>query len=220
VRPRPAARRTPAAVAGVVAVALAAAGAAAALHWTGAARTPAPAPAAVPLDTAGKTRGRADAPVVIEVYSDFLCSHCADFAVDVEPAIVREFVEPGIVRLVYRHFPVVAPESVVLAALAECAAEERRFWGFHDAVMRRVARRALRSLGDVDAAAREAGLEPGRLRACQIEPAIRARVEADQRAGERRGVQGTPTLFVNERRIVGNVPIAVIREAVRAAQAR
>jgi protein-disulfide isomerase len=207
-------------VAGVVAVALAAAGAAAALHWRGAARPPAPAPAATPLEPAGKARGPADAPVVIEVYSDFLCSHCADFAVDVEPAIVREFVEPGIARLVYRHFPVVAPESAFLAALAECAADERRFWAFHDAVMRRVARRALRSLGDVDAAARDAGLDPERLRACQPEPAIRARVDADRRAGERRGVEGTPTIFVNERRIVGNVPIAVIREAIGAARVR
>ncbi|MDR7513170.1 MAG: thioredoxin domain-containing protein, partial [Armatimonadota bacterium] len=203
-----------------VAIALAAAGVAAAIHWAGAARPPAPAPAVAPLDAGGKTRGRTDAPVLIEVYSDFLCSHCADFAVDVEPAIVREFVEPGVARLVYRHFPVVAPESTFLAALAECAADERRFWGFHDAVMRRVARRALRGLADVEAAAQEAGLDFGRLRACEPTPAIRARVDADHQAGERRGVQGTPTIFINDRRIVGNVPIAVIREAVGAAQAR
>jgi protein-disulfide isomerase len=209
-------RRTTAAVMVTVLVALAAAAAAAVVHWTTASRPPAAAPPAVPLEPGGKTRGRPDAPVVIEVYSDFLCSHCADFALDTEPAVVREFVEPGTARLVYRHFPVVAPESQFLAELSECAADQQRFWAFHDALMRRTARRALRSMADVDAAAHDARLDVDRLKACQSGPEVRARVDADRGAGERRGVTATPTIFVNDRRIVGNVRIEVVREAVRA----
>jgi protein-disulfide isomerase len=219
-RARTSGRRAPTAVIVTVGVALAAAVVAAGVHWVTSSPPPAAAPPAPVLEPGGKTRGRADAPVVIAVYSDFLCSHCADFALGTEPAIVREFVEPGVARLVYRHFPVVAGESEFLAELSECAADQQRFWAFHNALLARTARRTLRAMADVDAAARDAGLDVDRLKACQSGSEVRARVDDDRRAGERRGVTGTPTIFVGDRRIVGNVGIEVIREAVRAATPR
>ncbi|MDR7484047.1 MAG: thioredoxin domain-containing protein [Armatimonadota bacterium] len=204
-----------------VGAALAAAGA----HWWSASRPAGPGssppPGSAPaVEMDGKTLGRPDAPVVIEVYSDFLCSHCADFAREVEPALVREFVAPGIVRLAYRNFPVVAPLSAYLAAAGECAADQQRFWAFHEAAFARTARRAWRGAEDVDATVREAGLDPAAVAACAQRQEIRARVETDFREGTRRGVEGTPTLFVGERRLVGNQPLDVLRAAIRAAQSR
>jgi protein-disulfide isomerase len=204
----------------VGAAAAAAALLAAALHW---ASTPAPeaavqAPAA--LEPGGKTRGRPDAPVTVQVFSDFLCIHCATMGLEVKPALVAEFVEPGVVRLIYRHFPVLGPLSEAAALAGECAAAQQRFWAFHDAVFRRTARRTLRGPDDLTAAAREARLDTAALAACQRTPAARAGVDADRNEGLRRGVEGTPTLFVGNKKIVGAPPYEMLRGEIRAAQPR
>jgi protein-disulfide isomerase len=194
----------------------------AAVHWMGAtapavSSPAAPKPAAV--EPGGTSRGRPDAPVTLEVFSDFLCSHCADFAMNTEPAIISEFVEPGIVRLVYRQFPL-QPFSAVIAEASECAADQHRFWAYHDLLFAKAMRDELRGADDVRSAAKEVGLDGPTFVACIKAGKARARVEADRADGERRGVTGTPTIFIGKRMIVGAQPISVFRDAINAARPR
>jgi protein-disulfide isomerase len=201
-----------------------AAAALAVAHWFGASppvpdSRPGVPPAAQTL-AEGKARGRADAAVVIEVYSDFLCTHCAEFAAAIEPALVAEFADAGTARLVYRHFPVLGPAAEAAAEAAECAVAQQRFWAYHDALFARARRSALRRAAEMDAAAREAGLNISAFRICRQDGAGRAGVETDRAEGHRRGVEGTPTTFVGGRKIVGLAPLEVYRAAVRAAGAR
>lgn len=60
---------------------------------------------------------------VVEFHS-LTCGNCARFHTEILPRIMREFVEPGLVRIVYRDFPLdrIAPDA---AALAHCAGPER-----------------------------------------------------------------------------------------------
>ncbi len=200
--------------------ALAAALAAAVIHWSAATPPPAPPIRQPAARSDGKIMGMATAAVTIEIFSDFLCSHCADFVAQVEPAVISEFVKPGIARLVYRHFPIVAPLSQDAAAASECAADQKQFWAYHDALFARAARGALRSTGDLEAAAQEIGLDQAVFTQCRRNGAGRGRVDVDRAEGERRGVSGTPTSFVNDRMIVGAQPIEVFRGAIEAAQKR
>jgi protein-disulfide isomerase len=189
-------------------------------HWTETTRGgDAPrAPAAVAQN--GTSLGRADAAVTIEVFSDFLCGHCGDFALSVEPAIVNEFIATDKARLVYRHFPIVSPGSATVAAAAECAADQGRFWDYHNAVFARAAHGGVRSQDDVIAIARSIGLDDAPFARCLRSGDTLARVEADRNEGQRRGVTGTPTTFVNGRMISGAVPVEVLREAIVDALAR
>jgi protein-disulfide isomerase len=220
-RRRPTRRATGVLLAGFVAVAAAAA--VALIHWTGAtSRSPARPPAIAPAagERGAKWRGRADAPVTIEVYSDFLCAHCADFAATIEPALIAEFVDTGLARLVFRHFPVLGPGAQAAAEASECAADQGRFWPYHDALYERARRGALRSPGDLDAAARAVGLDATAFATCSREGIGRSRVDADRAEGLRRGVQGTPTTFIGGRAIIGVHPLDAYRAAVRDAQPR
>ncbi|MDR7480912.1 MAG: thioredoxin domain-containing protein [Armatimonadota bacterium] len=185
-------------------------------------RTPAPPTLTVsaPPEPGGKTRGAAAAPVAVEIFSDFLCRHCATLAREVEPALVARYVEPGAARLVYRNFPVLGPLSEQAAVASECAVEQRHFWAYHDRLFARARRGALRSARDLEAAAREVGLAVEAFNACRAGDAARARVEADVREGLRRGVRGTPTSFVDGRMIVGAQPLEVFGAAIEAARAR
>ena len=216
---RPTRRPTGLLLMGVIAVIAAAA--AAMVHWMGATSQPSGrAPMTAPEQIGGKWRGRAAAPVTIEVYSDFLCTHCADFAATVEPALIAEFVDAGVARLVHRHFPVLGPGAEAAAEASECAADQQRFWPYHDALFARARRGALRSPGDLDAAAREVGLDGNAFAACRLSGGGRPRVDADRSEGQRRGVEGTPTTFIGERKIVGVQPLEVFRAAVRDARPR
>ncbi|MDR7418624.1 MAG: thioredoxin domain-containing protein [Armatimonadota bacterium] len=139
---------------------------------------------------------------------------------DTGRVLIAEFVEPGVARLVYRHFPVVAPLSALIAEASECAVDQKRFWAFHDAAFARVARRAMTGPGDIVAAARDARLDPAALETCRNAGATRSRIEAEFREGVRRGVEGTPTLFINNKMIVGNQPADVFRSEINAARRR
>jgi protein-disulfide isomerase len=137
---------------------------------------------------------------------------------DAGRAIIAEFVEPGVARMIYRQFPVVGRLSAAIAEASECAVDQRRFWAFHDAVFARLQRRAMRGEDDITAAAREARLDLGALAACRREGQVRARVEADFNAGTRLGVEATPTIVINGQKIVGNQPLEVFRAQINAAR--
>lgn len=194
--------------------------AAAVLHWTAARPPEAVPPRPVVAETGGTSRGQPDAPVTLEVFSDFRCRYCMVFATTIEPTIVSEFVEPGVVRIVHRNFPVLGPVSEQAAEAAVCAADQGRFWAYHDALFARFSRGELNAAGDLRAAAGEIGLDRSAFDRCLRDGAGRARVEADLAEGERRGVRGTPTSFVGGQMIVGAQPVEVFRAAIEAARPR
>ena len=123
--------------------------------------------------------------MVIE-YADLECPYCARAHL-----ILRELP----ITRVFRHFPVTSkhPRARVLAAAAEAAGRQGRFWEMHDSL--------LEDQGHLDEADRRAG-------------AAEARIEADFRSGIRAGVATTPTQFVAGEPFPG-VPGASLMAALR-----
>jgi protein-disulfide isomerase len=128
---------------------------------------------------------RGDGPVVVE-YADLECPYCARAHL-----ILRELP----IRRVFRHFPVVSkhPRARALAAAAEAAGRQGRFWEMHDSL--------LTDQGHLDdphlwRRARELGLDLERFEADRRSEAVAERVERDFRSGIRAGVATTPTQFV------------------------
>jgi protein-disulfide isomerase len=90
-------------------------------------------PVETPVELAdGYALGRADAPVVVEIWEDFQCPFCQRFAFTVKPLIVERYVVPGSVRLVFRDLPFLGDESHWAAVAASLAADQGRFWAYHD----------------------------------------------------------------------------------------
>lgn len=164
---------------------------------------------------AAPVRGPAGAPVTIVVFSDMECPFCTKLW-----AGLREIEEEyaGKLRIAVRHRPLPFHANARDAARATlAAAAQGRFWEYHDALMeggRKVDAAAL------DRRAAEVGLDPARLRRDMQSAEVEAAVAADEAAAVRLGVAGTPTLFVNGRRIVGAQPKEVIREAIDQALAQ
>ena len=160
---------------------------------------------------AGPALGAQDAPVTIVAFSDFDCAACRQLMPKVH-RIVAESSDD--VRLVYRHFPLrLNGTSMERALAAECAFRQDAFWPMHDALLGD----AGANVDDVTGMAQRLGLDPETFATCLDEPQTIARVKADRVTGQRYGVEGTPTLFVNGRKVAGSVPPLVLEQLIQQA---
>jgi protein-disulfide isomerase len=80
----------------------------------------------------GFATGSPDAPVTVEVWEDFQCPFCQRFTYEVKPVIVEQYVKTGDVRLVFRNLAFLGDESHWAAVASSLAADQNKFWPFHD----------------------------------------------------------------------------------------
>jgi len=78
----------------------------------------------------GFALGDPNAPVKVEEFSDFRCSHCKDFSENMEPDFIEQYVNTGKVYLKFYNFPFLAEDSTAAAEAAYCAADQNAFWQY------------------------------------------------------------------------------------------
>jgi protein-disulfide isomerase len=155
------------------------------------------------VTAADRVLGRADAPVTVVEYASFICPHCADWHLNVLPAFKARFIDTGQVRLVYRDLPTDPVQlSATAAALGRCAAPGR-FFEVAEVLMRGQA--AVRAGGDMAAwygpAIQASGRTRPEIEACIARPDTLTDMQAEMQGGTAAGVTGTPTFFVNGRKV-------------------
>jgi protein-disulfide isomerase len=120
---------------------------------------------------------------------------------------------PGLVRLVYKDFPLDFHRGARPAALgARCAAAAGAFWPYHDLLF--LGQPAF-AREDLVGYARRLRLDEPAFAACLDGARFQDALETDMREARALGVTGTPTFFVNGRRLVGAHPIEAFRELVQ-----
>jgi protein-disulfide isomerase len=155
--------------------------------------------------TPGMGRGPEDAPLVMYEFADFQCPACANFATMIAPLIKERYVDRGLMRYVYYDFPLISiHQHAFLASRAgRCAHEQDRFWDYHDLLYARQRRWATERDPTnlfIDFAA-DLGLDRRAFSECLRSDRYALEVTQNLRLGESLGVQGTPTLFLNGRRL-------------------
>ena len=172
--------------------------------------TPEPEATRVNLDLAGAPlRGPADAKVTVVVYSDFQCPFCAKGATRIHE-LEKMYGEK--IRFAFKHLPLPFHQDAKLAAAAAIAAQRQdKFWELHDRLFAN--QRALDREGLVSQA-KAIGLNVSQFEGDLEDPAVIAQVERDQAEAKRFGINGTPTFFVNGRRITGAQPLDALRALI------
>lgn len=147
------------------------------------------------------TLGRADAPVKLILFENFLCEHCKAFEEGVFPRIQRDYIDTGQVQAYYVNLAWGAESATTAGLAGECAyrQDERAFWEY---------KRALYAAQD-DHAGAWAGpanlvaiaesvpaLDAAELRACLADGRYLSEVQRDLELGDRVGVRGTPSIVV------------------------
>jgi protein-disulfide isomerase len=156
---------------------------------------------AIPVSERDHIQGPATAAVTLVQYGDYECPYTRRSTWVVQ-AIQKEFptINRGTtgeqLRFVYRNFPLteIHPHALHAALAAEAAAAQGKFWEMHDYIFHHQ-----RTLEDADLAefAEAVGLDLQQYTRDMAERRALARIEEDVKGGERSGVQGTPTFFIN-----------------------
>ncbi len=150
-------------------------------------------------------KGPPEAPLKMELYSDFLCGHCAEFASVLE-AISTDYIQKGKLQLIFHNFAFLTPESVQAAQASLCALDQgpAYFWRYHDLLYTsRAGGMAAYSNVRLKAYAQELGMDTEAFNRCLDTHAKAGQVQADLYAGIQAGVEGTPTWFLNGQKHVG-----------------
>lgn len=171
--------------------------------------------------------GSASAPVTIVEYGDYKCPFCTRFFVQTQAQLVKRYVDTGKARLVFRDFVNIDDESPVAAEAAQCAGAQGKFWQYHDALYRFVWDHFYGKGTNVEGGAAydghygefadQVGLDTAKFQSCLDDHTFRDAVNRGRDAGRAQGVRGTPTFFVNGRKIVGAQPLQVFGSLIEAA---
>ncbi len=159
--------------------------------------------------------GEATAPVTIIEYASLTCPHCARFHGQVLPALKKELIESGKVRLVYRDFPL---DQLAMAGsvLARCAGRDRYF-AFLDVLFRDQSRWA-RSQDPVQALsqiARLGGMGKEKFQSCLSDKKLQDGILKQKLDGSQKyQVNSTPTLIINGKKFSGGLTFDQIKAVV------
>ncbi|MFN8372330.1 MAG: DsbA family protein [Anaerolineae bacterium] len=155
--------------------------------------------------------GAADAPVTIIEFGDFRCSFCRRFESETLPQIMANY--EGRVRYVFRDMPILGQASLDAAVAAECANAQGRFWDYHNVLYNN--QQLIGATADVfSTMAQSVGLDINTFNACVSAQTTLGEVVADQSEGQRAGIQGTPTFFINGRYVSGAQPYEVFASII------
>jgi len=170
-----------------------------------------PAGARVQVDAGkGFVRGAKDAAVTIVEFSDFQCPFCQSATATMH-LLMSQYA--GKVKWVFRDFPIpnLHPLAPKAHEAARCAAEQGKFWEYHDLLFERSPR-----LGPADLKqyARELKLIGEDFDKCLDGGKHQTAVASDVEEGSRLGASGTPTFFINGRMLVGAQPIAAFQKII------
>ena len=153
----------------------------------------------------GRTLGNPSAPVTMDVWIDFRCSACSDFASGTARQLIDKYVAPGKLKIVYRDFIVIdlhdqTHASEDAANAAQCAADQGKYWVYADwlwANQDPQEAAAAVSRDRLIEMARQAGLDVAAFQACYDAGNHRAAIRAESASASGLLVQGTPTILVN-----------------------
>jgi protein-disulfide isomerase len=153
--------------------------------------------------------GPADAPVTIIEYSDFQCPFCAR-AVPVLDQIKATYGDS--VKFVFKDFPLGFHEFAQKAAEAgQCANDQGKFWELHDTMF---ANQGRIDVGSIKGYAANIGLNTEQFNACLDSGKYASEVQQDFNEGKVAGVSGTPTFFINGKKIVGAQPFSAFEQII------
>ena len=140
---------------------------------------------------AGNPRGD----VTLVAFMDYACGYCRASL----PAITELLKRDPNVRVVYREYPVLGPDSLVAARWALAAAEQDKFPAFHDALFATDGP----SAGNIEAAAQKAGLDMARAKQAIASKAVEGEILANHKFGQKLAMTGTPSWVVGGRLLYG-----------------
>jgi len=151
--------------------------------------------------------GDKNAPVTIVEFGDFQCPFCKRFHTETLPDLKSNYIDKGIVNLVWMDFPLesIHQNAVATSIAGECAEEQGYFWELHDRIFAEQENwqglPTSFAVIDIKRYASEIGMNENEFNSCLDSEKYRQKVLDDFSYGSRIGISGTPAFFVGNQQV-------------------
>jgi protein-disulfide isomerase len=167
--------------------------------------------------------GPDNAPAKMLVFSDFMCPYCGQFASQIEPQLKAEYIDKGRLQLVFYDFPLGGSHihSFLAARAARCAGDQNKFWEYHDLLFGRLSDWGTSATPPVNQLidySNQVGINRDEFGQCLKSDKYQDVVSASRKLGDQLGVNATPTLILNGKRVRGEIGLdmSALRELLNA----
>jgi protein-disulfide isomerase len=159
--------------------------------------------------------GKADAPITIIEYSSLSCPHCAAFHRDILPSLKSEYIDTGKARYVVREFPL--NESALAGSVIARCLDPSRYLAFVDLLFSKQSDWAFKqdALTPLKDLAKQAGMTSEDFDKCIDDEALQKKILDVRDEGQKKGVNATPSFFINGTLLKGAPTLEAFAEAMK-----
>ncbi|MEK9752694.1 MAG: DsbA family protein [Rhodospirillaceae bacterium] len=164
-------------------------------------------------DPTSPVAGNVNGKVTLVEFFDYRCGYCKR----VHPTLVELMKEDKELRVVFKEFPILGPESMLAsrAAMAVWRTQPQKYLAFHDALM---GGRGARDEASLLAAAGKQGIDPAALKKAMADPEVEAALARNFHLAEALGINGTPAFVVGTELVPGAVDKETLKKLIAEAR--
>lgn len=156
-------------------------------------------------------KGNPEAKVVFIEFADFECPHCRMASAEFKKLAEQH---GDSFKVYYKQFPLGGHPNAEVASRAALAAHKQgKFWPMHDLIFEN---QTALSPDKFDKFAQQIGLNAAKFKADMESPEIKAQVARDKAEGEKAEISGTPAIFINGRKYMGDGSVEGLKKAIDA----
>ncbi|HEX8965534.1 MAG TPA: DsbA family protein [Patescibacteria group bacterium] len=167
--------------------------------------------------------GKKSAKITIVEFADFQCPFCKKWYEEVGKNIMKEYVDSGKVQFAFRHYAFLDKanfdktsqdtESTWSAEASECANEQGKFWEFHNYLFSHQGQENAGNFNKdkLKEFAKALNLNTDKFNSCLDSNRYKEKVLQDFLDGQKAGVSGTPTVFIDGKPLVGYTPYTAFK---------
>lgn len=153
---------------------------------------------AVFLENSSPYLGDPNAPITLVEFGDYQCHFCNVFFHDTKDKIVKNYIETGKVKMIFKDFTIIGPDSINAAHGAHCANDQGLFWEYHDTLYNNwtgenngwaSSENLLKFAGQIE-------LDIEKWSDCMINSEHSEKITASNQDARSLGLTGTPSFFV------------------------
>jgi len=171
------------------------------------------------FDNASPFMGQEDAQITLVEFGDYQCYFCNEHFHNTEHELVEKYVKTGKVRMLFKDYVIIGPDSTSSALSAHCANEQGKFWDFHNILYNNWGgeNNGWASPENLWRFSMELDLDMKQMTECMNEQRYLDKINSSSRDAESLGLTGTPAFFIIDKnnnvvKISGAQPIDVFQK--------
>jgi protein-disulfide isomerase len=161
-----------------------------------------------------EVKGNKNAKVKIVEFLDNRCPYCQQYMAQTQPQIIKDYVDTGKAVLYFRDYAFLGPSSTLAANGNGCANEQGKFWDWIDYMFKNQPPETDTSMftnDNLTSIAGQLGMDTTQFSNCMTSTKYATQASTDLADGQKAGVNGTPTVFINGTPVVGAEPYTAFK---------